>query len=62
MKNNAKPIKITLEMENKMRLLANLIIDRVFEDYKNNTLRLKSNSNGQETINNTRVKRKGNTT
>lgn len=62
MKNDAKPIKITPEMENKMRLLANLIIDRVFEDYKNNTLRLKSNSNGQETINNTRVKRKGNTT
>ena len=35
---------ITPEMEQKMRLFANLIIDRIFEDKKNNTLKFQSNS------------------
>ncbi len=43
---NKQAIQITPEMENKMRLIANLIIDRIFEDKKNNTLKFTSNSNG----------------
>lgn len=39
MNNVAKPNQITPEIEEKMRKIANLIIDRVFEDKINNTLK-----------------------
>lgn len=37
--NNASTIKLSPEIEERMRIMANLIIDRIFEDKKNNTLR-----------------------
>ena len=39
---NKTKTKVSPEMEQRMRVLANLIIDRIFEDKKNNTLRFKS--------------------
>jgi len=40
---NKKPV-LTPEMERRMRLIANLIIDRIHEDKKNGRLKLKPNS------------------
>lgn len=39
-----KQPQITPEMEQKMRVLANLIIDRIFEDKRNNALKFQSAS------------------
>ncbi len=59
---NKQPVQITPEMENKMRLIANLIIDRIFEDKKNNTLKFTSNSNRLQDKDNRRVIKERNTT
>ncbi len=39
-----KSQQITPEMERRMRLLANLIIDRIFEDKKNEVMKFKPDS------------------
>lgn len=36
-------VNITPEMERRMRLLANLVIDRIFEDKQNNTFKFQAN-------------------
>lgn len=52
MKNDSKPIQITPEIEEKMRMIANLVIDRIFEDKKNKSLKF---------VPKKRVNQKGNT-
>ncbi|OGC59956.1 hypothetical protein A3A70_02940 [candidate division WWE3 bacterium RIFCSPLOWO2_01_FULL_42_11] len=58
---NKQPVQITPEMEKRMRLMANLIIDRIYEDKKNHTLKFQSNSNKQYNASITGVKMKENT-
>jgi len=53
MKNTPKLTEITPEIEDKMRLMANLIIDRIFDDKKNQSLKF---------VPKKRVNQKGNTT
>lgn len=57
---NEQPVQITPEMEKRMRLIANLIIDRIYEDKKNHALRFQSNSNKQYNARITGVKMKEN--
>lgn len=45
---DAKSSQITPEIERRMRLIANLIIDRIFEDKKNNALKFRPSSNKQQ--------------
>lgn len=58
---DSKSSQITPEMERRMRLFANLIIDRIFEDKKNNALKFRSNSNTQQNEAKKHVNRDGNT-
>lgn len=39
-----KPIQVTLEDERRMRVIANLIIDRIYEDKRNKKLKLSLSS------------------
>lgn len=41
---NAKNVQITPEIERRMRLIANLIIDRLFEDQQKKALKFEANS------------------
>lgn len=41
---NVKSNQVTPENERRMRLFANLIIDRIYEDKRNNTLKFQSKS------------------
>ncbi len=58
---NKQAVQITPEMERRMRLMANLIIDRIYEDKKNKTLKFQLNSNKQYTARIIGVKMKENT-
>lgn len=55
-------VQITPEMERRMRLMANLIIDRIYEDKKNNRLIFQASSNRVANPDNKRVIQRGNTT
>ena len=59
---NKQSVQITPEAEKLMRLIANLIIDRIFEDKKNNALKFTFSSNGQQDKENRRVIAERNTT
>lgn len=59
---NKQSVQITPGMDKLMRLMANLIIDRIFEDKKNNSLKFTSNSNGQQSKEDGRVIKERNTT
>ncbi len=41
---NAKNVQITPEIERRMRLIANLIIDKIFEDKQKKVLKFEANS------------------
>lgn len=58
---DSKSSEITLETERRMRLLANLVIDRIFTDKKNNALKFRSNSNTQQNDDKKHVNKDGNT-
>lgn len=58
---DSKSSEITPEMEKRMRLIANLIIDRIYEDKKNNALKFRSNSNKQQSEANKHVIKDENT-
>lgn len=49
---NIKDVQITPEMERRMRIIANLIIDKIFEDKLNNTLKFQSNTHTKKKANN----------
>ena len=60
-KTDSKSSEITPEMEKRMRLIANLIIDRIYEDKKNNALKFRSNANKHQNDDKKHVNEGGNT-